>query len=249
MTILARFLLVVCLIFSISVSIAASPLAVKQFSGYVGDIKIYFDGKELDTSIQPVILEDGVTMVALRDLAEAMNYTVDWDTDTLSINIHSRPFVSVTPNYYWQNKMKQKIEDVTVIRNVGPFYQNNADGYYIASRRFTSGVTVDLDEKKQVAEVVLNLNHQYVTFEGYYGVDDQTMNSLGAYTLTVFGDDKEIFTSDLVKPSDYPRSFAAGEINLTNIKRLTFRIVWNDNGIGDFGLLTAVLANMNFYLK
>jgi|GEM_PF-912086 len=243
---------IVSIMFAFASQTSSSPRwAVKDLKAFTGDIKIFLNGKILPTRVEPFILQDSsVTMVPLRDLAEALGLTVVWDEQTKTINIGGVPLnVNEGSVQNWGSRAKVKIEHIPVIRNIGPFYQKKATGYNIAGRPFNSGVAVKIDNTNNNAEVVLDLNQKYTTMEGYFGIDDETMNSRGGYRLSVFGDGRELFTSDIIKPSEYPSNFEAGEINLEYVSRLTFRVQWERVGIGNFDQIVAALANFNFYLK
>ena len=224
----------------------ASGWIMKEYRGMTGGIKLLVNGAQIETSVEPFILyNEGVTMVSLRDLSEALGFTVIWDDVNNKISITG----DTVPNTnIGAGRISTKIEDLRVIRNVGPFYEKQVNNYHIAGRFFGSGiaVTMEADDK---AELVLDLNRRYLTLEGYFGVDDSTMNSFGSYTLRILGDDRELFLSDLVRPSDYPRHISIGRIDLTYVNRLTIRIEWKEQEIGDYDQLTAVLANFNFYNK
>ncbi|WP_028309471.1 stalk domain-containing protein [Desulfitibacter alkalitolerans] len=227
-------------------SLLASGWMLKEYKGMTGGIKILVNGVQVETEVEPFILPDeGVTMVSLRDLSEALGFNVDWNDITNTISITGN---MVSKTYTWDGKAKKRIEDLKVIRNVGPFYEKKINNYQIAGRFFGSGIAVDM-EADDKTEFVLDLNRKYSTLDGYFGIDDTTMNSLGSYKLRILGDDRELFLSDLVKPSDYPRYIYPGRIDLTYINRLTIRIDWEEQEIGDYDQLTAVLANFNFYEK
>jgi len=224
----------------------ASGWIVKEYKGVTGGIKLLINGVQVETSVEPFILYDeGVTMVSLRDLSEALGFSVDWDdvNNIISITGNTVPNTDI-----WAGRPRTKIEDLRVIRNVGPFYEKQVNNYHIAGRFFGSGIAVTM-EAGDKTELVLDLNRRYLTLEGYFGVDDSTMNSFGSYSFRIFGDDRELFLADLVKPSDYPRYIAPGRIDLTYVNRLVIRIEWKEQEIGNYDRLTAVLANFSFYSK
>ena len=209
-----------------------------------GGIKIFANGVQIETSAEPFI-DEGVAMVALRDIAKALGLIVAWEDSSNSIFIVGN---MASETNIQNTRPITKIEDLRVIRNVGPFYEKQINNYHIAGRFFDAGIAVTLEADDR-AELVLDLNRGYLTLEGYFGVDDSTMNSFGGYTLRILGDDRELFFSGLVRPSDYPRYIPPGRIDLTYINRLVIRIDWEEQEIGDYEQLTAVLANFNFYDK
>ncbi|MEW6621683.1 MAG: copper amine oxidase N-terminal domain-containing protein [Bacillota bacterium] len=246
------------LLLSLFLLISTQPFSASDWNnmicqGYTGDIKIIFNGKLVHTNIKPFILKDqGITMVPLRDISEILGFEVIWNEKSNSIYIYSKEVLENSPHEQQSilmKSLKTRIEDMKVIRNVGPFYQKTLDDYWIAGRKFSSGVAVDLSSKKKTAEVVLDLYQQFDTLSGYFGVDDATMNSSAGFVLIVLADDEEIFVSETVKPSGYPKYIAPGLIDLSLVNRLTFRISWIDMEIGDYEQITAVLAHMNFFQK
>ena len=226
----------------------ASEWTVEDYRGITGGIKLLVNGVQVETSVEPFILYDkGVTMVSLRDLSEVLGFTVVWNDTNNTISITGNTVSNIYTNI-WAGRLSTKIENLKVIRNVGPFYEKQVNNYHIAGRFFGSGIAVTM-EAGDKTELVLDLNRRYLTLEGYFGVDDSTMNSFGGYTLRILGDDRELFISELVKPSDYPRYIPAGRIDLSYVNRLTIRIEWKEQEIGDYDRLTAVLANFNFFDK
>lgn len=242
---LVFWVLLFCFIF-LNQSLLASGWIIKNFKGMTGGIKILVNDVPIKTGIEPfILLDEGVTMVPLRDLSQALGFDVEWNniTNTISITGDSLDKLSI-----WDSKIKKKITDIKVIRNVGPYYEKKVNNYQIAGRSFNSGIAVSIIDRGKT-ELVLDLNRKYQSLDGYFGIEDETMNSSGGYILRIFGDDREVFVSELVKPSDYPRYISPGEIDLAFIYRLTIRMEWEELETGDYDNLTAVLANFNFYEK
>ena len=152
--------------------------------------------------------DKGVTMVPLRELAKALGFAVHWDdaTRTICISNDGRDTVYGTA---------VKIEDMKVIRNVGPFYRNREGYYQIAGRRFHGGVAVDISKNNPAAEFVLDLNGNYLSLEGHYGVDDETMNSRGIFRMIILGDERVLYDSHTITPSTYAGFLQAGDFDLS----------------------------------
>ncbi|KUO50572.1 MAG: hypothetical protein APF76_07955 [Desulfitibacter sp. BRH_c19] len=242
---LAVFSVLLFISIFLSQSLLASGWILREYQGMTGNIKILVNNTPVKTTVEPFILShEGVTMVSLRDLSEALGFDVEWNDTTNTISITGDLLNELNT---WVGKTKRKITDIKVIRNVGPYYEKKVNNYQIAGRPFASGIAVNLDQGK--TELVLDINRKYLSMEGYFGIDDDTMNSSGGYFLRIFGDDRQLFVSELVNPSDYPRYIAPGEIDLTYINRLTIRMEWEEIETGDYNNLTAVLANFNFYEK
>ncbi|MDW7673465.1 MAG: NPCBM/NEW2 domain-containing protein [Bacillota bacterium] len=253
--IIATFVIIAGMLVTAAHSDSLPKWESKSFKGLVGNIRIHIDGNPIDTRIEPMLMEDGITVIPLRDLSEALGFTVDWDGASGVINITSSAKAALNEDSGLKEQenviVKEKLEDITVLRNVGPFYQKKTDKLTIAGRKFDSGIAVLLDGKanKGAAEVVLDLNQKYQTLEGYFGVEDETMNSQGGYRLTLMQDDYTLFTSDIVKPSDYPVFIEPNMIDLSYVSRLTIRVDWVDLELGSYSNLTPVLANFYFYPK
>lgn len=243
--------LIIIILLIVPQTFSAPQFEVKDFKGLVGNIKIYLNGEEVPTKVEPFIIQDtGVTMVPLRDLVEALGISVNWDSNTRSIMISGTPVSKqASMDQFWLGQQKVKIENIKVIRNIGPFYQKKALAYQVAGRSFAAGVAAELDSTNKKAEVILDLNQKYSTFEGMFGIDDETMNSRGGYRLTIIADDRILFTSDILRPSEYPRLFEPGDLNLSYVNRLAFSVEWEEVSLGNYDRVVAALVDMNFYLK
>lgn len=236
--------LTVLLFLGIGFSLQASAWENKTLRGKIGGIKILVNGEAVQLSEQPFVLnKTGATMVSLRDLAQTLGFVVTWDDATRVIHLDS------DPQKRWRGLSTQNLEEMKVIRNVGPFYQTKNGNHMIAGRSFERGVVVDISKDKPVVEFGLDLNQRYTTLAGYHGVEDLTMNSSGSYTLRILGDDRELFSTGIIKPSDYPQFIAAGEIVLDHINRLVFVVNWEEAGVGDYDPVKVVLANLHFLQK
>jgi hypothetical protein len=200
------------------------------------NINIYVYGKKLSRDIEPFILTDkGVTMVPLRLISEALGEEVGWDERTSSIYIGSIPHIDSARSQYEPTL----IEDITVLRNVGPFYEFKSRNLTIARRQFRNGIAVEIDNNS-VREVVLELKGHYSRLEGYIGVDDETRNSSTGFIFSVYGDGIEKSVESVMKPSDYPRLV---EIDVRGVKRLTIRVEGLDHRVGEYSRTIAALAD------
>lgn len=229
-------------------AVAASQGLTKKISVIYRDIKIYVDGRELKNGEEPFILKDkGVAMVPLRLISEALGKPVTWVEKNSTIYIGTIP-EGVDLNSEMKNSEPTPIEKLTVLRNVGPFYEYQSRNFLIAKRPFRGGVAVNL--KGKPAEMVLELKGYYSYLEGYLGVDDETMNSSSGFRIVVYGDDLEKYSSPLIKPADYPRYL---KLDVRGVKRLRITVLREEmkaaNGekVGEYENVIAVLADFKFY--
>lgn len=209
------------------------------------DIKIYVNGNKLSSSVEPFIIpEQGVTMVPIRLVSEALGQPVEWDEDTSSIYIGYVQKSDETNSKKAEQLKPIAIENATVLRNVGPFYEFRSRNFMIAKRPFAGGIAVELKDEKSAGEVVLELKGQYSYLEGYIGVDDETRNSSTGFILSIYGDDVERSVESLIKPSDYPRLL---QLDIRGVKRLTIKVEGELAGIGEYSKTIAALANFKLY--
>ncbi|GAW94142.1 stalk domain-containing protein [Calderihabitans maritimus] len=243
-----RILAVSVVLILLMATVAGGAKAViRQVKVAYRGITIYVNGQPVDSPVEPFILVDEKrTMVPIRFVSEALGKQVVWDSQASAIYIGEPPAGTTVEKL--PSDSFRFIDDMKVIRNVGPFYQQKTKPFAIAGRLFSHGVAVEIDEKERnKAEVVLDLNGQYSYMAGYIGVEDETRNSSGSFILSVYGNDVELYRSHQIKPSDYPFPVSLG--NLENIKRLTIRVEWQPGGIGDYSRVIAALANVKFYRK
>lgn len=212
------------------------------------DFKIVFNGRLVATPVEPFQLESGHLMVPLRAVAEAFGYQVEWDPMTKAVYIGSESYsgekIIFNPIY---------IEELPVLRNVGPFFNLQSRQITIAGRQFKRGLIVELAKEKaldtnkisgNIAETVIDLKGQYQWLEGYLGVDDETRNSIGNYILTILGDGLPLYETLPIGPSEYPFKFS---LNMQNVKRLTVQAKWVEGEVGDDEKLWVALADWVFY--
>lgn len=232
-----RVLLIIFLLalFGGSQAFADDSWIKKQIEVAYNNISIIIDGKEFYSSQQPFI-HQGRTYVPLRAVGEALGKQVVWDeiNNRVLINDVGAPAVVAQPKY---------IEELVVLRNVGPFYQEKGN-WVIANRPFAHGVAVDLNQGDRQAEVVVDLQQKYNTISGYIGVEDDTQNSSGKFLLSIYGDGREIISQTEFAPGQYPSYLSE---NVAGVKVLTIKAQWTEGGIGDYADVKAVLAD--FKLK
>ncbi|KKM10854.1 hypothetical protein SY88_11415 [Clostridiales bacterium PH28_bin88] len=253
-------------------ALAASTGALKKLTVNYREIKIFSDGQAIFSPVEPFILTDsGTVMVPLRVIAEALGRTVEWDPATSSVRIASTPKGSAPANPAIGGTAESPapavaplpaepsytlIENLRVLRNVGPFYRREKKPLRIAAREFDYGIAVEIKkqgqegqsesgEKKPDVEMVVELNGWYEWARGYFGVEDETRNSSGAYRLTILADDNRVlYVSHPVKPAQYP-SYV--ELDTRGVKRLSFRAEWLEGGTGDYSQVIAAIGDFRFY--
>lgn len=233
------------LFFSITAYGAGSVIN-KKINVTYRNIKVFVDGKEIKSE-EPFVLKDkGVTMIPVRAVSQALGKNVTWDEQKNIIYIGTGQ-ASVPASSTIPQKSSEKtvwIEDMTVIRNVGPFYQQKGKNFYIAAGPHEHGIAVQVEENGS-AEVVLRLDDTYTGVKGWLGVGDETMNTSGAFELTILADNREVYHSQTVLPASYP--IYVDHRNMSGIsgaRTLKFQIKWVPSGlVGDYKKVTATLAD------
>lgn len=214
-------------------AVAGTTWFKKQINVFYRNLTVFVDGEQLDTPVEPFIYQ-GHTMVPLRVLSEALGKSVTWEEETGRIIIGTAPRSAAAP---------AKLEDLPVLRNVGPFYDRKG-GFVITRRSFADGIAVDLGKDTKQAEVVIELRGKYAKLSGYVGVDDSTQNSKGAYKLTILGDNRQLFGPTEVRPGRYPIGI---ELGVENMETVTFRVEWFSDGPGDYEDVIAALADFKVW--
>ncbi|WP_366922499.1 NPCBM/NEW2 domain-containing protein [Metallumcola ferriviriculae] len=231
--------LIVCtmlvLIFISGQAIAGSAWVKKQIGVIYGNIQIYIDGNHLSTDIEPFIY-NGSTMVPLRVVSEALGEPVVWDGVNNRVLIGSKHNINVPAQP--KPKVETKyLEDMLVLRNVGPFFKNQ---FVIAHRPFAHGVAAEISKGAPKAEFVIDLKGKYKKLAGYVGVDDSTQNSSGGFKLEILGNGEQLLVSSKFSPGQYP---AYIETNVSGYETLIFKVERFDVSTGDYNEVKAALAN------
>lgn len=160
-----------------------------------------FSGSRKITGEEPFILTGkGIVMVPLRGVVEATGLPVNWDGMENKVYIGTMPKnVNLKDNIPSDNKStgssrekKVDLQDMMVIRNVGPFFRQS-DPFVIVADTYAKGLGVRLSTGS--AEIVLRTNREFQAIEGWLGVDDETNNTNGAYYLSIFSDSHEVLSN------------------------------------------------------
>ncbi|MDN5346872.1 MAG: hypothetical protein PWP65_436 [Clostridia bacterium] len=221
-----------------------TPRGSQTLSAYFAGIKIYLNGRPINFPVEPFLLgETGMVFAPVRPLAEALGLEVSWDGRARAVYLGERPGKSTEQASATTSRPPEFLEDLMVIRNVGPFYRLQSRNLAIAGREFGHGLAVELNKDAR-AEAVVDLKGQYRSLEGFIGVEDETMNSRGAYKLTILTDDVVRYESHLIKPGTYPYFIS---LDLRGVKRLTFQVNWQAAGIGDYDRIVAALADIKLF--
>ena len=90
---------------TISIGVGTTAFAsgtTKTLKAFFNNIKIYLDGKKVETKSEPFIV-DGVTYLPVRDIAEALDLEVSWDNKNNTIEITSKDY----DNFIGKEKAKE----------------------------------------------------------------------------------------------------------------------------------------------
>lgn len=109
-SLILAFFLIVFLAVSSSFFSGLSSVGAEQL------IKIYIDGKEIETDVQPFIV-DGRTMVPVRFISEGLGMEVDWDEQTRSVIISSNKAVpaNTQPDVPEKTDLPENIEEISIM--------------------------------------------------------------------------------------------------------------------------------------
>jgi hypothetical protein len=219
----------------------------------LGPIRVVINGTDWQPEVKPFLLQDrGTIMVPLRELTTALGIPLRWDQATGTVYLGATdnsggaagPGGSASPasapSYVW-------LEDLTVLRNIGPFYQQPRRNFMVAARPFSRGVAVELEAGEE-AEVVVDLAGQYREAEVYLGIEDATCNSAGGAVVSFYADDRLIYTGPLLKPSQYPYLVSRQQLgSLDGVKRLRVHARWQKVGLGEYDRVVVVLARFRLF--
>lgn len=166
---------------------AVQPTQGKAITVTYRGIQIYAGGKIIGGE-EPFVLDGkGIVMVPIRAVAEATGKSVVWDGSKNTIEISSgTAFIPKTNDFVW-------LEDMMVIRNVGPFFRQSGEPFTIAAGTHNNGLGVRLTGGS--AEIVVRTHGKYKAIEGWLGVDDETSNTNGAFFFSIFTDSKEVLSN------------------------------------------------------
>ncbi|ATW24001.1 stalk domain-containing protein [Candidatus Formimonas warabiya] len=155
------------------------------------NIRIMAGGKIISGE-EPFIMDrTGTVMVPVRTVSEALGKSVVWDPKKNTLTISAGGVASTSAGVA-QDKTASfsRLEDMMVLRNVGPFFRQTDKPFMIAAGAHSHGLGVRLTGGH--AEVVIRTNGKYKAIEGWLGVDDETKNSNGAFFFSIQTDNKEV---------------------------------------------------------
>ncbi|MBE3572842.1 MAG: type 4a pilus biogenesis protein PilO [Moorella humiferrea] len=133
------------------------------------------------------------------------------------------------------------LEELRVLRNVGPFYVLERPAA-LAGMNLGRSIGVTLSKDKTKAELKVDLRGRYTRLQGYAGIDDSFANSSGKVKVTIFADGRQLYQGE-IRPGDYPQYL---DLPLFLVQQLTFSLEWQAGGIGDYDQLLATLASLHF---
>ncbi|NLC77013.1 MAG: hypothetical protein GX750_05265 [Clostridia bacterium] len=247
------FIMALVLMFGVAGGAASARTEIQEImiKAVYQNIKLVVNGRLVNTPVEPFQLEDGYLMVPARALGEALGCQVEWDPQTKVVYISDGKIRDRTGP---DKPIPIYLEQLPVLRNVGPFFRLESRKIAIATHTYDHGLVIELvkpsngnkeaEAPGHYGETVVQLKGNYSWLEGYLGVDDETRNSRGSFQLQVFGDGNLLYESKPVKPAEYPVKI---KVNVETVQRLSFVVHWLDAGLGAYDRLLAVLADFQVY--
>lgn len=248
----------VMLIITYSIGAAGAGYFVqKKITVSCGNIKLFFNGVQVSDNLPVMVTNQGVAMIPARSVLNLLGNTVYWDKKNHTIQIESttqetgkakEPWTGGKSSFETQYDYSW-LENMTVIRNVGPFYRQSDQGLMVAAGAHSHGIAVKLKENAE-AEVAVRTNGQYEGIEGWLGVEDESMNSSGNFILTIFADGQRIYESGNTSPGSYPRYIDPDQTAISGALTVKFHVKWVSGGtVGDYKELVVALADFKLIKK
>ena len=218
------------LIGAITIPVVAASNS-RSIEAFFSGIKIYVDDNLISPKdgngnpIEPFIY-NGTTYLPVRAVSTALGKAVSWDGKTQSVYIGKHE--SSTPSIMLEN-----LDYFTDNRNF-KLWTSPKDN---TGKAYTSGLIAFW----RTAEREILLNGQYSKISGTFimNYDYRSVDYKGK--LTIYGDDKALYSSEVMKSGGFPSKF---DVDLTGVLKLKIVLETNTNaatytnvfGIADVGL-------------
>jgi len=221
-----------------SVTALAEPVK-KQITAYFNHTKIYVDGHllqakdEKGNEIEPLVY-NGTTYLPVRAVGEAFNSNVKWDgsknsvyigkinAEDYNVSLSKLDYLSESHQIQWGGSDWGTYGDNSISPwneesdrdNTGANYENGLLFEMIGSG---TGGTHGLESEREYL-----LNQKYKSFQGNFVLHYESRSSTDAHAvLKVYGDDKLLYTSDVLEKGTLPISF---NVNVQGVNKLKIKV-------------------------
>lgn len=174
------------------------------------NIKIYADGNLVNTNgDNEAFIYNGTTYLPVRAVGEAFNKAVEWDGSTSSVYIGTKPFISTQPTIL--------LEDLDYFTKTAYIGELDSEGWI----KDNTGFTHSSGFLTEGGEIQYLLNGKYKTFTGTVGIPYICRDDNDSSIIKIYGDDKLLYTSPVLKAGVKPANF---NINVTGVLNLKIEI-------------------------
>ena len=252
--------IVAALIFGLTVGTFASSLS-ETIEVVYNNIKLVIDGQNIkfgkDTAgnqIEPFIY-NGTTYLPVRTVGEAIGKDVDWDSKTNTIYIGNNniseeiAYLSKLDLFNWDSTEKSALLRFYPPHNTFTDSEGKEElikdstGKEIINgllyRLYYSNYPWDVDGKTKSPYVYSEylLNQEYTKLQGNISLAYTDRFNKAEYILKVYGDDKLLYTSPIVKAGILPIGYAIDVKNITKIKFLVEQTKSSDSDTNETYIL------------
>ncbi|MBQ7718140.1 MAG: NPCBM/NEW2 domain-containing protein [Clostridia bacterium] len=160
---------------------------------FYSDIKLNVNGIRVNTSNNEPFIYNGTTYLPVRAVAEALGQNVDWDGNTKTVSIGSKPngvayLMDVCPPY--QKSFNTRL-----------YYTNEGDSFYMGGKRYNNGIEINGSRQEYA---YINLNSKYSVLKMDIGrVDGQVTTPYDSYVY-IYTDDI-LIKEMIIRPDALPQ--------------------------------------------
>lgn len=198
---------IIGVIVTTSIPVIAAQIQ-KSIDVYYRDIKIYADGKLVNTNgDNEAFIYNGTTYLPVRAVGEAFNKAVNWDGKTSSVYLGIQPTTTGQPTVL--------LEDLDYFTSDMRF-----DTSLINSGKDNIGNThnsgISIEGRRGSTEYLLN--GKYRRFTGVIGVPYNYRNDKYEGIIKIYGDNKLLYTSPVMTAGVQPTNFNIDVTGVLNLK-------------------------------
>lgn len=209
---------------------AFAAVSQQSITAYFNNIKLVVDGKTvtpkdaLGNVVEPFIY-NGTTYLPVRAVGEAVGKTVYWDGKTNTVYLGA-----VDGNTPVENLTNLTVFEGKELKMVSTGYTDNTGTLRIpAVRVYNNSPSTYL------------LNMKYSTLKGNVALGEGSKNTTREGYLKIYGDDKLLYTSDVITSGSLPQDFA---VDISGVVKLKIETAFS--GFSDDSRL-AILSGLDLY--